>query len=185
MTTYKPTPGPHFEDDVEREQGTLRDDPKAGNGRESAGDEGLPLQLHFADFLAYAPMGNFIFRATGQLWPGKSIDARLSPVYVRTDEDGEKVFIKASTWIQQYQPVEQMTWQPGEPEIIRNRLVVEGAWEDHPGARVYNHYRPPTLVHGDSAKAAPFVSSVRRSTRMTQITSSTGSLIVCSTPASR
>ena len=66
MTTYKPTPGSHFENGIEREQGERTDDPKAGNGREPPSDEGLPLQLHFADFLAYAPMGNFIFRATGQ-----------------------------------------------------------------------------------------------------------------------
>src|SRR5262250_1312486 len=81
----------------------------------AGGDEplDLPLQVDFADFLAYAPQGLFIFRPTGQLWPAKSVNARLRPVYVGKDDNGKEIFISASKWIEQHQPVEQMTWQPG------------------------------------------------------------------------
>ena len=34
----------------------------------------------------------------------------------------------ASAWLDRNQPVEQMTWAPGEPMLIRDRLISEGGW---------------------------------------------------------
>jgi hypothetical protein len=39
-----------------------------------------------------------------------------------------------------------MTWAPGDPTLITNRLIAEGGWFPRRGARVFNLYRPPTLV---------------------------------------
>lgn len=55
-----------------------------------------------------------------------------------------------------------MTWAPGQPEVIRGRLVDMGGWVARPGATVFNLYRPPTIVPGDPDKAGPWVDQVRR-----------------------
>ena len=68
-----------------------------------------------------------------------------------------------------------MTWAPGEPEIIEGRLIFEGGWKDHPGARCLNLYRPPTIVLGDPAKAGPWIKHVKlRSIPTTPSISATG-----------
>jgi hypothetical protein len=33
-----------------------------------------------ADFIAYMPMHKYIFRPTGELWPGASVNGRIPPV---------------------------------------------------------------------------------------------------------
>ena len=40
---------------------------------------------------------------------------------------------KASTWLDKNRPVEQMTWVPGEPIEIRDRLIVNGGWIEREG----------------------------------------------------
>jgi hypothetical protein len=117
----------------------------------------LPLQVLYEDIVAYAPQGNFIFMPTGQTWPATSVNARLQPVRVGTDKKGKGIYIPASKWIAEHRPVEQMTWAPGEPQIIRNRLVLEGGWVERSGASVFNHYKPPTIALGDPAKATPWI----------------------------
>ena len=44
-----------------------------------------------------------------------------------------------------------MTWAPGEPQIIRDRLISDGGWFTRPGCAVFNLYRPSTIRprHGD------------------------------------
>jgi hypothetical protein len=92
------------------------------------------------DFLAYMPMHQYIFKPSGELWPTSSVNARLPPVPY-----GDKT-ISASTWLDAHAAVEQMTWAPGEPRLIRDRLIAEGGWIYRPGLTVFNLYRPPTLV---------------------------------------
>jgi hypothetical protein len=55
-----------------------------------------------------------------------------------------------------------MTWAPGMPAIISDKVVADGGWVDHRGVTVFNLYKPPTIVHGDAAKAGPWVDHVRR-----------------------
>src|SRR5262249_15203871 len=64
-------------------------------------------------------------------------------------------------WLDQNRPVEQMTWAPGEPTEIRDRLIAEGGWFAQPGCRVFNLYRGPIikLRRGD---AAPWLRHVER-----------------------
>ena len=77
----------------------------------------------------------YIFAPTGEIWPASSVDARLSFVGA----------IKASAWIDQNRAVEQMTWAPGLPVVIENRLIAQGGWFDRKGCRVFNLYRPPLV----------------------------------------
>lgn len=120
------------------------------------------------DFRAYMPDHLYIFAPTRAMWPAASVNARLPPMPV-TDADGRAVLnenggaktIKASLWLDKHQPVEQMTWSPGDPLLIRDRLVAEGGWVDRPGCACFNQYRGPTLKPGDASKADPWIDHVR------------------------
>jgi DNA polymerase len=117
-----------------------------------------------ADFRAYAPARLCIYMPCKEPWPNASIDARLPPQPM-LDETGTPVrnakgkvlMIAASKWLEQNQSVEQMTWAPGLPELIEDRLVVDGGWIERPGATCLNLYRPPRIQLGDASKAQRWV----------------------------
>jgi hypothetical protein len=50
----------------------------AGDGPSQKHLDDLPLDMHYEDFVAYSPMGNFIFKPTGQLWTAGVINKRLA-----------------------------------------------------------------------------------------------------------
>jgi hypothetical protein len=123
--------------------------PKAQRNRKLNSGQGV----QFEDFYAYMVEHAYIFVPAGQIWPAASVNARLPPVPLVDkngkpvlDEDGQQKKLKASTWLDQNRAVEQMTWAPGESTEIPDRLIAEGGWFDRPGCRVFNLYRPPTLV---------------------------------------
>ena len=68
----------------------------------------------------------------------------------------------ASDWLAKHAPVEQMTWAPGLPQLVRDKLIGDGGWIDRKGVTVLNLYRPPTIELGDAAKAGPWLEHVRR-----------------------
>jgi hypothetical protein len=74
------------------------------------------------DFYAYMPMHCYIFSPSREMWPASSVNARISRVPV----DDKKIL--ASTWLDKNRAVEQMTWAPGEPMMIRDRLIADGGW---------------------------------------------------------
>jgi hypothetical protein len=124
---------------------------------------GANRALGLDDFLAFMPMNNFIFVPTGDIWCGGSIDARL-PLIPTLDAEGgaiEGQSLKASKWLSSNRPVEQMTWAPGSPRLIKDRLIIEGSWIDREGVRCFNSYRPPTLPHGDASQAGPWINHIR------------------------
>jgi hypothetical protein len=120
--------------------------------------------LSFADFVAYAPSRACIYLPCKAPWPNASVDRRL-PDQVLLDASGQPVLnkkgkvvmIPASEWLEKNQSVEAMTWIPGEPEFIRDKLAVEGGWVSRPGATTLNTYRPPVIELGDAAKAQRWV----------------------------
>src|SRR5262249_15922160 len=111
--------------------------------------EGVTL----TDFFAYMPLHNYIYAPARDHWPASSVDARVPPIPivdshgnpVRDDKDNQKI-ITASAWLDRNKPVEQMTWAPGAPMVINDRLISEGGWIERKGVSVFNLYRPPTLV---------------------------------------
>jgi hypothetical protein len=124
------------------------------------GGNGAAVQLD--DFVAFMPMHNYFFAPTREPWPGASVNARIPPLQIGVDEKGEPVCINASTWLDQNKPVEQMTWAPGEPMLIKDRLISEGGWIARPGCTVFNLYRGPTLVPRNAAAATPWLNHVHR-----------------------
>jgi len=117
----------------------------------------------YADFLAHLPSHSYINTKDGVFWPASSINAVLPAVETGAIDPKTKkpVKIRASTWLDNNQPVHAVTWLPGAPMVIPDQIIKEGGWIDEPGYRVFNLYRPPTIEPGDAAKADPWLEHLR------------------------
>ena len=125
--------------------------------------------VNLADFYALMPTHDYIFTPSREAWPASSVNAQIEPVQLfkkngkpMLDENGETVFIKASTWLDQNRPVEMMTWAPGLPLVVPDRLISDGGWIERKGVATFNLYRPPDIVPGDAKKAKPWLDLVRK-----------------------
>lgn len=114
------------------------------------------IGLHLDHFRAYMPAHNYIFAPTGEPWPASSVNSRLASVPLKNragepilDKDGNPRMQKASAWLDENRAVEQMTWAPGLPQVIADKLVSDGGWRHAPGFNVFNLYRPPLPIKGD------------------------------------
>ena len=126
-------------------------------------DEGVTL----LDFHAYMPMHSYIFAPSRDMWPASSVNARVAPVPLFNehgqpilDKKGEQKTIAATNWLDQNRPVEQMTWAPGLPMIVQDRLISNGGWIDRHGVSCFNLYKPPDIKLGDASKAGPWLEHV-------------------------
>jgi hypothetical protein len=99
-----------------------------------------PVRLE--DFYAYMPTHSYIFVPTMETWPASSVNSRVRPIAVPMREKP----VPAAMWLDSNRAVEQMTWAPGEPMEIRDRLIADGGWFTRPGCVSLNLYRPPVLV---------------------------------------
>jgi hypothetical protein len=125
--------------------------------------------LALTDFFANMQTHSYIYIPTREMWPASSVNSRIPPVPLLTpegrpvlDADGDKVLVKASTWLDQNRPIEQLSWAPGEPLTISDRLIAEGGWIEHKGATTFNLYRPPTILLGEARKAKRWVDLVKK-----------------------
>jgi hypothetical protein len=55
-----------------------------------------------------------------------------------------------------------MTWAPGLPMLIQNRLVSEGGWLEREGVACFNLYRPPSMELGNAAEARRWLDHVQK-----------------------
>jgi hypothetical protein len=129
----------------------------------------LPEGVSFDDFRAYMPGHYYIFIPSREPWPASSVNARLGHVPLsnadgtpKLDDKGDQETIPASKWLDQNSPVEQMTWAPGLPMLIVDRLIAEAGWIERAGVTTFNLYRPPTIVPGDAKKARHWIWLVRK-----------------------
>ena len=118
--------------------------------------------ISLADFYAVPESNKFMFMPTRTLWPAESVDGILPPVPMPYKSNGKWVKLKPSAWLKQYRRVEQMTWAPGLPEIIADRLIFDGGWRQRPGARCLNLYQPSHVVLGDASKANLWIEHLQR-----------------------
>ena len=120
------------------------------------------------DFVAYMPSHVYIFTPCREPWTQTSVNARLPPVPVLDKNGrpkrrkGKPVTISPGRWLDLNRPVEQMTWCPGFPMLIKDRLVVDGGWIERADVTCFNHYREPRVVPGDATKAGPWLDHVRK-----------------------
>jgi len=108
-----------------------------------------PLQA----FYAYLPEHKYIHRPTRALWPMASVNGSLEGVSIGKD--------KPAAWLDKHRAIHQMTWAPGMPEVVVDKIMADGAWINHPGQSVYNLYRPPVVVHGNAQDVAPWRKHLR------------------------
>lgn len=138
--------------------------------------EPIDRPIKATDFWAYMPAHAYIFTPTGELWPAVSVNSRCKGVFdadgmpytkqAARKKKGETVFenvpIQATEWLDENRAVEQMTWAPGAPAIVENRLVSGGGWIEREGCRTFNLYQPPRTLPGDPGEAGPWISHLAR-----------------------
>jgi Family of unknown function (DUF5906) len=120
---------------------------------------GLPAVegVQLDDFYAYMETHSYIYIPTRAMWPAGSVNARIPPIPI-----GPGAEIPATAWLDRHRPVEQMTWAPGLPMIIRNRLISEGGWFDRNNVSCFNLYLPPIIKPGDATQAGKWTDHVSR-----------------------
>lgn len=134
-----------------------------------AGARNTGSGVRLDDFYAYMPTHGYIFAPSGEMWPASSVNSRLPAMPMldaagrqMEDDKGKPKKIPANAWIDQNRPVEQMTWAPGEPQVIRDRLISDGGWLNRAGCSVFNLYRPPSKLRGDPTKAGRWLDHVMK-----------------------
>ena len=121
-------------------------------------DDGV---ICLGDFYAAPALGQFVYMPTREIWSAENINDILPPIAAGYKRNGKQVMFNPAVWLRKYRRVEQMTWAPGLPEIIKGKLLFDGGWQDHLGARCLNTYRPPLPINGDAAKAIPWLDHMR------------------------
>jgi hypothetical protein len=124
------------------------------NGQDKTAGVGLD------DFYAHMPSHSYIFAATGEMWPGASINSRIPPIEIGTDEKGKPKTITASSWLDKNRSVEQMTWAPGEPMLIKGKLIAEGGWIERDGVATFNLYKPPVISRDKRGSPGPWLDHI-------------------------
>jgi hypothetical protein len=122
----------------------------------SADDSGVQLK----DFVAYMQSHDYVYLPAGDFWPAARVNARVPSVPVMNAKGKQKT-ISASEWLARNAPVEQMTWAPGLPQLVHDKLVSDGGWIERQGVTVLNLYRPPRPLQGDPAKAEPWIDHIQ------------------------
>ena len=124
---------------------TVRFEPKPSAKTQEPTDRGAPpigdLQddaegVRLEDFVAYMQTHDCIFKPAGDFWPAARVNARLPKIKlsdrngqpVIDEKTGEQKEIRPSEWLAKHAPVEQMTWAPGLPQLIENKLISGGGW---------------------------------------------------------
>jgi uncharacterized protein DUF5906 len=133
----------------------------------ASGDEIGTDGVNLEDFFAFMPMHNYVFVPCRTPWPAVSVNARIPPVALFDadgnpvlDDKGKQKHIPAATWLDQNRPVEQMTWAPGHPILIRDQLIDGGGWMPRTGVACLNLYRPPLPISGNPAGAERWLNHV-------------------------
>lgn len=127
-----------------------------------AREDRLPEGAQLEDFVAYLPDGSYCFLPTRGFWPANSVNAVIPAQGTYETDDGKEKPLKAHMWLNRNAPVHLMTWAPGLPKIIEDRLFVDGMWQDRPLCNVLNLYRPPTIEHGDPRDVGPWLNHLKR-----------------------
>ena len=153
-----PDDPPFFKRIADEIDNPVTEPPRPGNGATLHDAAGVT----FDDFYAHMAAHKYIYIPTREPWPGASVNARLPPVQVGVDEKGKPIMISAATWLDQNRPVEQITWAPGLPIVIANRLICEGGWIERNDVSCLNLYRPSLLKPGNPAEAGPWIAHVEK-----------------------
>jgi hypothetical protein len=131
----------------------------SANGQHDPDAEGEPQGpdgLQLTSFFAYLPKHKYIFRKDGSIWDPAGVNAGLPPVST------EMGIVSPAKYLDKTRAVHQLTWVPGQPELIEDALITGGGLEPAPGFRAYNLYRgPDPLPEGsDPRQAGPWLAHI-------------------------
>ena len=79
--------------------------------------EAEPDGISLDDFVAHMPTHTYVFIPTRDHWPATSVNSRIPDIEVNGKE------IPASKWLDKNHPVAQVTWAPGLPTLIKDRVL--------------------------------------------------------------
>src|SRR5215471_15265421 len=126
-----------------------------------------PTDVTIDDFVAYLPRHLYIFTVCPEIWLGArrqcllAASASVHPSgQPKRDMNGNLVYQAATKWLDKNRGVEQATWCPGQPMLIKDRVVVDGGWIEREGVTTFNWYRPPRIALGDATKAGRWIEHV-------------------------
>jgi hypothetical protein len=133
-------------------------------------DEGDPEGVNLNNFFSLMNKtgASYLFIPCRDFWPAKSINARLPPQPVLSKNgqqkrvNGKLVYEPASKWLDKNRPIEAVTWAPGFPLQIQDRLISMGGWIKRKGVSCFNLYRPPRIKLGDATKAKFWIDHIYR-----------------------
>jgi hypothetical protein len=120
------------------------------------------------DFVAYLKMHNYIYMPSGDFWPAASVNAVLPRMPVLDAQgrperkNGKPVTMSATTWLDQNRRAAHGTWCPGQPQLIADRMVIDGGWVEREDVMTFNFYRRPRIKPIDGHKAGRWVAHVGR-----------------------
>lgn len=136
-----------------------------------------PVGATREDYYAFLPTHQYIYKYTGKIYPMASINATLGKVTAGTKpkkqtkkEIADKVEVEMvpekippSLWLDRNRAVMDMTWAPGEPQLIEGQIAHEGGWIERPGVSVFNLYiPPPARAGGDADRGARWAELVHK-----------------------
>lgn len=97
----------------------------------------------FADYYAYMEKPELLYLPTRKFFPVKNVEART-----------RKGFGK---WLAKNRAIHSVTWAPGLPTIIENKIAMANGWQDKPGVNTLNKYIPPDPIGGDPEDCDPWL----------------------------
>jgi hypothetical protein len=104
------------------------------------------------EFVAYAPDCTFIHTTDSQAYIAKSLNSRFPKV----------AGLAPSQFLLTTNAVNARSWAPAEPQIIEDKMLLEGGWQKKVGYRIYNEYRSPAIRLGDPEDAVPWLAHIER-----------------------
>jgi hypothetical protein len=122
------------------------------------------------DFVSYSPQHFYIYKPVREPWVAAGVNANCPAMPdfkpngdPKLDKNGNQKFIPANVWIDRNCSVQQMSWLPGAPMEIHDRLIKDGVgWIDRRGVTCFNLYLPPDIVPGNAADVGPWLKHVHR-----------------------
>jgi hypothetical protein len=117
---------------------------------------GAPSELTPDDFFACLPLHGYINRRTRAVWEVGAVDGCLARF-----KESACQSMKPSRWLDLTRAVTQMSWHPGQPEVIEGKISVDGILKNDAKGKIYNLYRPSDAVASD-ADPSIWVSHLRK-----------------------
>lgn len=116
-----------------------------------------PSGVTLEHFVSFLPRHNYFFTLTGAYWPASSVNVCFPKQMIGAKR------VKPSAWLDKYRSAKGLTWAPGEPLLIPDRLAREqGGWTEIPDTMCLNLYYPPVIKNADAKGGKRWVDLIKK-----------------------